>query len=68
MRDAVGHVQKDFHEYAEPLRVFIERERATPISSNDPRGDESGAIREDLAALECVSCDGPPSDPSLGGP
>ena len=59
MREAVGRVQHDFHEYAEPLRVFIEKERAAPAGATDPRGSDAGAIRGDLVALARICGEAP---------
>ncbi|MCX6538361.1 MAG: dynamin family protein [Acidobacteria bacterium] len=62
MRDAVAEVQNGFHEYAEPLRTYIERTRATMPGSGDSSGTDVRAIREDLAALDRICGDGPPGD------
>ena len=62
MRDAVAEVQTGFHEYAEPLRVSIERARSKIPESADSDGANARAIQEDLAALDRVCGDEQPDD------
>ncbi|MCX6543460.1 MAG: hypothetical protein NTV05_03485 [Acidobacteria bacterium] len=62
MRDAVTAVQNGFHEYAEPLRVSIERQRFMIRDSPDSSGTDAHAIQEELAALDRVYGDEQPDD------
>jgi len=65
MRDAVAEVQNQFHQYAEPLRVYIERTRSANVGSVDPSGADVRAVREDVAALDRICGDGPPGDQAV---